>query len=170
MLSLPALELRIHHYILALLLLPGTSLQTRPSLLYQGLLLGLFTNGVARWGYASILETSFQLRGDALLGSVVPEILPPNVTEGGIGFRWKEPVSGWEGVSVLVNDVERFRSTGRDGEREFMWTRQAVDRPEYFRFGFVRYFAFGGVVYGDYTMPGVWGTDGGWSGIPEGRS
>ncbi|KLU90012.1 LCCL domain-containing protein, partial [Magnaporthiopsis poae ATCC 64411] len=39
-LVMPDLRLRIHHFILALLLLPGTSMQTRPSLLYQGLLVG----------------------------------------------------------------------------------------------------------------------------------
>jgi hypothetical protein len=48
MLALPQLNLRIHHYILALLFLPGTALQTRPCLLYQGLLVGLFINGIAR--------------------------------------------------------------------------------------------------------------------------
>jgi LCCL domain len=57
LLAIPHLKLRIHHYILALLLLPGTSLQTRPSLLYQGLLVGLFINGIARWDFASILQT-----------------------------------------------------------------------------------------------------------------
>lgn len=41
-LCFPGLQLRIHHYILALLLLPGTSLQNRSSLLCEGLLLGLF--------------------------------------------------------------------------------------------------------------------------------
>jgi LCCL domain len=44
---IPRLNLRIHHYIVALLLLPGTSLQNRPSLVYQGLLVGLFINGIA---------------------------------------------------------------------------------------------------------------------------
>uniref|UniRef100_A0A8H7NGB6 Uncharacterized protein n=1 Tax=Bionectria ochroleuca TaxID=29856 RepID=A0A8H7NGB6_BIOOC len=64
-LLIPGLNLRLHHYILALLLLPGTSLQTRPSLIYQGLLVGLFINGVARWGFDPVLQTSAALRGDA---------------------------------------------------------------------------------------------------------
>ncbi|KAI5281868.1 hypothetical protein KEM54_003098, partial [Ascosphaera aggregata] len=61
LLVLPGFRLRIHHYILALLLMPGTSFPTRPSIFYQGLLLGLFINGVARWGFASIIETPSML-------------------------------------------------------------------------------------------------------------
>lgn len=53
---LPDLSLRIHHYFLALLLLPGTSMQTRPALFYQGLLVGLFINGIARWDWDPILR------------------------------------------------------------------------------------------------------------------
>ena len=55
--AIPKMNVRIHHYILGLLLVPGTSMQTRPSLLFQGILIGLFINGTARWGFASILET-----------------------------------------------------------------------------------------------------------------
>ncbi|KAF2737870.1 hypothetical protein EJ04DRAFT_487494 [Polyplosphaeria fusca] len=166
-LSFPRLNLRIHHYILALLLLPGTALQTRPSLLYQGLLVGLFINGVARWGFASVLQTSAALRGDAQLGRGVPSILPPAINGSNITFEWEPLVRGWDGVSVLVNDVERFR--GLDGgETEFTWVREAMDTPEYFRFGFVNYVAFGGVMYSDFTRAGVWGVDGEWSGIPDG--
>ena len=48
LMAIPHMNVRIHHYILALLLLPGTTLQTRSSLFYQGLLVGLFINGIAR--------------------------------------------------------------------------------------------------------------------------
>jgi hypothetical protein len=173
MLKLPQMQLRIHHYFLALLLLPGTAIQTRLSLLYQGLLVGLFINGVARWGFASVLETSAQLQGDALLGSGIPIVHTPNITSGGnstISFTWEPLAHGWDGISVLVNDVERFRGFHRDGDKQFNWTRQAVERPEYFRFGFVNYVAFGGAVYSDFTKAGVWGVDGSWSGIPAGST
>ncbi|KKY31926.1 putative lccl domain containing protein [Diaporthe ampelina] len=73
-LMIPGVEFRLHHYILALLLLPGTSIQTRPSLLYQGILLGLFVNGIARWGFASILETPDSLRSDGAFDSLIPSI------------------------------------------------------------------------------------------------
>lgn len=61
--AIPSMNVRIHHYILGLLLVSGTAMQNRPSLLYQGILIGLFINGVARWGFASILETPEGLRG-----------------------------------------------------------------------------------------------------------
>lgn len=55
---LPGLEFRLHHYILAMVLIPGTGFPTRLSAIYQGFLLGMFLNGVAAWGFASILQTA----------------------------------------------------------------------------------------------------------------
>jgi hypothetical protein len=59
--QLPTLNLRLHHYFIALLLLPGTSFPTRLSAIYQGLLLGMFLNGVARWDFQSILQTAAEV-------------------------------------------------------------------------------------------------------------
>ena len=168
LMAIPGLDLRIHHYILALLLLPGTSLQTRPSLLYQGVLVGLFINGIARWGFDSILQTSVELRGDAALGSALPSILTPTVNSTNITFTWGGLAPGYEGVSVLVNDVERFRGLQEDGEMSFTWTRHTSDKPEYFRFGFVNYLPFGGVSYSDFTKAGTWWPNGTWGDIPPG--
>jgi hypothetical protein len=53
---LPGLTLRLHHYIVAIMIFPVTAFPTRLSALYQGLLLGLFVNGTAAFGFASILE------------------------------------------------------------------------------------------------------------------
>ncbi|KAF2683460.1 hypothetical protein K458DRAFT_305534 [Lentithecium fluviatile CBS 122367] len=168
--AVPSLDLRIHHYILALLLLPGTALQTRPSLLYQGLLVGLFINGIARWGFAPLLQTAAALRGDALLATgIIPSILPPNITATNLTFTWDGLARGYEGVSVLVNDVERFRGFHKDGDNSFTWTRTAAeDLPEYFRFGFVNYVPFGGVTYSDFTRAGIWWGNGTWVDIPPG--
>ena len=55
---LPGLELRLHHYILAMVLIPGTGFPTRLSAIYQGFLLGMFLNGVAAFGFDSILQTA----------------------------------------------------------------------------------------------------------------
>jgi hypothetical protein len=55
---LPGLQLRLHHYIIAMVLVPCTAWPTRLSAIYQGLLLGLFLNGVAAFGFASILQTA----------------------------------------------------------------------------------------------------------------
>ncbi|KAK4192257.1 hypothetical protein QBC35DRAFT_424568 [Podospora australis] len=162
---LPGLELRLHHYIIGLLLLPGTSMQTRPSLLFQGLLLGLFVNGVARWGFDSLLQTADALRGDGEYGSLLPEVAPPLIYLLGpvkkITFLWKAVVSevemhrsGIQGISVLVNDVERFRgwfSETRLEDMRFAWEKQH-QADEYFRFA---YLGEGGRAF-DYTEAGTW--------------
>jgi hypothetical protein len=151
-LAIPGVQLRIHHYILALLFLPGTALQTRASLLYQGILLGLFINGIARWDFDSVLQTAADLRADGAFGSLLPSLLPPTLSwreEGDTRllaavFTWKPPPSesGMHGLSVLVNDVERARVFFADAERgakNFSWVRDAaLDVPEYLRFAFVR--------------------------------
>ncbi|KAL7625732.1 hypothetical protein AAE478_004955 [Parahypoxylon ruwenzoriense] len=158
-LVLPNLSLRIHHYILALLLVPGTSIQTRPSLLYQGILMGFFINGIARWGFDPFLQTSVALQGDAQLGSPLPVILAPiiNTTLSTITFRWEPPPGvRYDGISVLVNDVERYRGFfGDEGSDEFVWTREnGTSSNEYFRFGFMS-----GTTSGDYTRAGLWTAD-----------
>ena len=60
--QLPGLELRIHHYIIAMVLIPGTAFPTRLSAIYQGFLLGLFLNGIAAFGFDSILQTAADVR------------------------------------------------------------------------------------------------------------
>jgi hypothetical protein len=130
MLLLPGLSLRLHHYILGLLLLPGTSMQNRPSLVYQGLLLGLFINGVARWGFASILETPAALSKGSAQGTLLPAVtvlaasaVNASITFnlGPLPFTWSSSQDSssssstssqdsitYDGISVLVNDVERL--------------------------------------------------------------
>ncbi|KAM7207985.1 hypothetical protein V8F20_001779 [Naviculisporaceae sp. PSN 640] len=178
---LPGLELRIHHYILALLLLPLTSIQTRPSMLYQGVLLGLFVNGIARWGFDSILQTQAALQGDALLGSLIPVTRPPTIYGNNmaleletqswtISFIWAPPPDepsspSLDGISVLVNDVERYRAfynDYREKRMEFTWVREManlVTTPEYFRFAYVT--KEGKAL--DYSEAGTWFANGTYS-------
>lgn len=145
-LLIPGLNLRIHHYILALLFLPGTSLQTRPSLFYQGILLGLFVNGVARWDFDSVLQTSSALRADAKFDSVIPKILEPTINiaarELVASFAYASLPTGVDGISVLVNDVERDRAFLNDGMEEFHefeWRRsENSELHEYFRFAYLK--------------------------------
>ncbi|KAI2608209.1 uncharacterized protein GGS25DRAFT_265336 [Hypoxylon fragiforme] len=159
-LVLPNLNLRIHHYVLALLLVPGTSMQTRPSLLYQGILIGFFVNGIARWGFDSVLQTAAALQGDAQTGSPLPGLLAPivNATLSSITFRWQPPPGvRYDGISVLVNDVERYRGFfGDDGSDHFTWTRDTngTEYNEYFRFGYMS-----GTTSGDYSKAGIWTQD-----------
>lgn len=177
-LIVPGLNLRIHHYVLALLLLPGTSMQTRPSLLYQGLLVGLFINGIARWGFGSFLETSDALQGDAQLGTLLPKLQAPVINwangtgdaQSTIKFQWElPPLDEYDGISILVNDVERYRAFFDDTQtppREYTWTRNtSLGLPEYFRFGFMV-----GSDAGDYTKAGTWSNDGEWKEMAAGPS
>jgi len=188
---LPGLSLRIHHYILALLLLPGTAMQTRPALLYQGILVGLFINGTVRWGFDSVLQTQLELRGDAQHNSLMPNITQPAIQLGAnlstIVFSWAKPPYPYDGVSVLVNDVERYRGYTEDGYpsgERFVWTRGAgksgVDMgatdgfegisegqhlPEYFRFAYMI-----GTDVDDYTRAGTWTAEGEWIHMKKGPS
>jgi hypothetical protein len=172
-LLLPGLNLRIHHYILALLLLPGTSMQTRPVLFYQGLLVGFFINGVARWGFDSVLQTSGALQGDAPYNSALPTPLEPIISLGlaasNISFNWNFPPVPYDGFSVLVNDVERFRGYTDEGYglgREWTWVReQGLAEPEYFRFGYMQ-----GSANWDYSRAGIWMPDGSWVEMEDGPS
>lgn len=176
-LLLPGLNLRIHHYILALLLLPGTSIQTRPSLIYQGLLIGLFINGITRWGFDPVLQTPAALQGDAHKGTSLPLIYSPAINMANnthptsdITFSWKLPTEAYvDGISVLVNDVERFRSYFDDavGRQDvFTWSREAdLDMPEYFRFAFMD-----GSKSGDYSKAGTWTAEGEWIDMAPGPS
>jgi hypothetical protein len=168
LLAIPRLNLRIHHYILALVLLPGTTLQTRPSLLYQGFLVGLFINGIARWGFDGILQTDTALRTDEQLGSVLPTIPLPTVSRNNITFSLSL-ADGYDGISVLVNDVERFRKFDRQVS-DFSWIRKDGDSAEYFRFGFVKYKQLGGISLQDYTRAGTWTANGRWIQMQPGPS
>ena len=156
--AIPSLHLRIHHYILALLLLPGTAIQTRPSMLYQGLLVGLFINGVARWGLASILQTDEGLRGeDGRYSSPLPTVTANSLPESSaIDFQWALPPSPYNGISVLVNDVERYRWYTSQKDFNYTWTREIGSESKiYFRFA---YRTDGHAV--DYTKAGVLDIDG----------
>ncbi|RHZ74303.1 hypothetical protein CDV55_109104 [Aspergillus turcosus] len=167
LLVVPHMNLRIHHYILSLLFLPGTTLQTRPSLLYSGLLMGLFINGIARWGFDSILQTPAALLDGAQLGSALPQIGAPLVVSAQeIVFTFLENLTDQaDGISVLVNDVQRFRAfrSGDGSVESFNWTRHRAEEPEYFRFGYIRENTLGGVWYEDFTKPVVWDVDGSWN-------
>jgi hypothetical protein len=88
----------------------------------------------------------------------------PNIT-----FEWRMPLPPeFDGISVLVNDVERYRGfvdndVGRFGS--FTWQRRVDAMPEYFRFGYMA-----GAEAGDYTMAGTWHEDGSWTHMKHGPS
>ncbi|EGW33458.1 uncharacterized protein SPAPADRAFT_55337 [Spathaspora passalidarum NRRL Y-27907] len=117
--QLPGLTLRVHHYILAMLLIPGCSTRGRTAFMFQGILLGLFLSGAARWGLAAIAETVTSLKRDDPRGILVPpEFLGYN-NETGI-LNWKgvpeellSPITSrlyekYSAISLLVNDIEQY--------------------------------------------------------------
>jgi len=171
--AVPRMNVRIHHYILGLLLVGGTSMQTRPSLLFQGILVGLFINGIARWGFDSILQTPAELRGDGPLGTLLPAVVAPVIhlnpgtgLQANITFAWELPhPKHYDGLSILVNDVERFRGYEDTGKTSFTWVRHMDTVPEYFRFAYMD-----GSARGDYTKAGTWRSDGGWTEMEPGPS
>jgi hypothetical protein len=130
----------------------------------------LFVNGIARWDFDAILQTAAALRGDAQLGSGVPSILDPVINGTSITFAWESLLRGYQGVSVVVNDVERHRGSGGGNQGSFTWNRTDGGKNAYFRFGFIDYKPFGSVSYSDFTRAGTWWSNGSWSGIPPGRT
>lgn len=133
---LPGLQFRLHHYIMAISLMPITAFPTRLSAIYQGLLLGIFLNGVAAFGFASILQTAadvsshclvlcfelpsltrIQLQADGPSGSTLASFLTNSTTFNSSTplaeqiIRWNplpDASQGWDGFSLLVDDVERY--------------------------------------------------------------
>ncbi|KAK4143090.1 LCCL domain-containing protein [Dichotomopilus funicola] len=199
------IHVHLHSYFVALLLLPCTAVQSRVSWICQGVLVGLFVNGVARGGLGSVLEIGGQTPGNevgVVNGVGMPAVVPPLVEGLGglvsgngegemrIQFKWKglnstlpEEDPGMvtsegtdaketqatrakpKGISVLVNDVERYRGWFAEQpleEQTFVWTRDlnGILADEYFRFGFV---TDGGKALEGYTEAGTWFVNGSWS-------
>lgn len=118
--KLPNLTLRVHHYILAMLLVPGCATRGRTALLFQGILLGLFLSGAARWGLAAIVETAESLRRDDPKGNIIPPFLTGYNNETGV-LEWlnfspdikltkftTKLYDRYSSVSLLVNDIEHY--------------------------------------------------------------
>lgn len=177
LIALPGQRLRIHHYILGLLFMPGTAFRVRPSLAYQGLLLGFFINGIARWGFDSIIQTPAALgessgggQGRSWWGAKSPNVTA-SVDQSGevITFNWGElpPDTGIDGMSILINDVERWRGY-TDEELFFDSDKVTLTRrwrekneTEFYRFGYMN-----GNNVGRYSKTGVWHANGTWHDIP----
>lgn len=55
---IPGYTLRLHHYLYALIAIPVLSLPNRVSLAGQAFMLGIFLDGVGRWGWDGLIERS----------------------------------------------------------------------------------------------------------------
>ncbi|THH18405.1 hypothetical protein EW146_g2555 [Bondarzewia mesenterica] len=158
---LPTLNLRIHHYVLAMVLIPGTAFPTKLSAIYQGFLLGMFLNGAAAWGFDSILQTAAQLRRDAPLGSDLPSFATNSSTYNasiplqGQTIFWSALPSGesWDGFGLLVDDVERYVGTALN----YSLSGLQAGIPHFFRLAFTS-----AGTAGDFTMPATLWPNGTW--------
>ncbi|KAL6302145.1 hypothetical protein BKA93DRAFT_900915 [Sparassis latifolia] len=159
---LPGLQFRLHHYILAMVLIPGTAWPTRASAVYQGFLLGMFLNGAAAWGLASILQTAADLQGDGPSGSAMPSFLT-NSTNWNASIplinqiiSWSalpDASEGWTGFSLLIDDVERY--TG--ATLNFSLGALQAGLPHFFRLAYNN-----AATTGDFTMPATLWPNGTW--------
>lgn len=156
--SLVQLEIHIHHYLWPLFLLPGASASSGLlSSMYEGILLGISTNGVARWGFGSLVESRGHSRHIE-----VPSLDAMNVVINAtyITFKWTD--LDWSGVNIVVNDVLRHQGFTHQGHFSFEWPRNR-DRPEYFRFAFFQEDHFRGLSMGGFSRPAVLDIHGKWS-------
>lgn len=108
-----------------------------------------------------------------------PQVLEPVIFQDSISnitFQWATPIpEGVEGISMMVDDVERARrffgkgaknNQLKDGEDKdsFFWQRTPQAFVDYIRFGYIK----NGRVL-KYSQPGTWFTNGTWSGIPASK-
>ncbi|ORY30729.1 hypothetical protein BCR33DRAFT_857276 [Rhizoclosmatium globosum] len=102
--SLPnivGLKIHLHHYLYGLLLLPGTRLQSRIALVAQGLLIGLFVQGVIKYGFASPFDTSLQANAIYTQGTVQTQW---NMTNSDISkglIKWTYPYNATTSITDL---------------------------------------------------------------------
>ncbi|KAJ3490555.1 hypothetical protein NLI96_g1343 [Meripilus lineatus] len=152
----------LHHYILSMVLIPGTAFPTRLSAVYQGFLLGLFLNGVAAFGFDSILQTAEDLRRDGVFRSPLPDFLTNSTTYNASiplanqTIAWDplpDPSQGWDGFALLVDDVERYIGSGLN----FSLASLKEGIPHFFRLAFTS-----GGQAGDFTMPATLWPNGTW--------
>ncbi|KAK9471030.1 uncharacterized protein V1510DRAFT_234729 [Dipodascopsis tothii] len=171
----PYETLRIHHYILGLLILPATAFQTTLSVLYQGLSVGMFLNGATRWGMDSILQTEYQLRRGGPRNTDLAMFTTNMTNFNGDLVAWDYPkhqTANWTGFSLLINDVERYRGPNMNiSLDEFyayadLW-EQRYDHDWYFRIGM--YSEEG--IRSDYTRAAIaQANNGTWVPAPSGPS
>lgn len=118
---IPGLNLRLHHYILGILLIPGCATRGSSAYLFQGILIGLIISGISRWDFASIVETDLHLLRDEAGASYEPPTFhfdpkkphsiswkldtKVNSTVANPGKSDEEKINGY---SLLLNDFQFY--------------------------------------------------------------
>ncbi|WFD31647.1 Lethal(2) giant larvae sro7 [Malassezia sp. CBS 17886] len=115
--AVPGEGVRLHHYIIGLALLPGCGFSTRISMLCCAFLYGMYTNGVARWGFDGLLQDHAVIQGDAVGSSLLPTFAANETALLADGVvRWSAiPAvarTAWDSFVLLVDDVVRYEGAG----------------------------------------------------------
>jgi len=165
---IPGLQFRFHHYFAGIFIMPAAGFANRPSAVYQAFLLGMFLDGAGRWGFDSILQTVAELQRDAPLGSSLPTFFTnsTNFSPANTSISWTLPTGsaateGWNGFSLLVDDVEQYVGSGLN------YSIAALDRSimHFFRLAFQNQ-----GTSGDFTKAAVLWPNGTWTDPASGPS
>ena len=111
----------LHHALIGPLLIPLTRFRTRLSLLLQGLLLGVFINGMALWGFSSLWDHTGGASGSQGWDATEPRgVEVVNVTTSAIQveWEWRNTTGSAIGTVVYINGVEGFHASW---ERTELW-------------------------------------------------
>lgn len=157
---IPHVTLRIHHYILALIFIPGTFPRTGLSYVYQGLLVGLFVAGASRWGFDPIVQTYEQLRrGGPIEHGGHAYFLDPLVSAGddlaNYVLNWAQNTTEplLDGFSLVIDDIERWRGAATSFNLT-QWVLD-VDAPDYIYYVRIAAAALSTNLTGGYTLAGI---------------
>ncbi|OWZ24760.1 LCCL domain-containing hypothetical protein [Phytophthora megakarya] len=101
----PSTTFHLHHTMLGAFIIPITAFSTPSAAFSQGIALGCFVQGYARWGWSSYLDTI-----PTYLTIAVPKTSPntTNVTSSEARVVW-EPLKSVEAYSLRLNRVEVYR-------------------------------------------------------------
>jgi hypothetical protein len=114
-------------------------------------------------------ETAVPIQRAVSDSAPIPSILEPEIygqtldeSVSNITFKWATPPPGVQGISMLVDDVERDRVYFADGHGKdsFFWERGPQAFVDYIRFGYVK----DGAVL-KYSPAGTWLLNDTWTGI-----
>ncbi|KAL7748438.1 hypothetical protein RI367_006130 [Sorochytrium milnesiophthora] len=125
-----SMSMHIHHYMVGALFMPSASTQTRLSLVFLGLMWGLYLQGISRWGF----DTPFELQSSAnraiglSLGSSIPTwvtasagsstTVPLSADNATALLKWQLFIPG-PPAAVNVSDVSVADYTDRTGVTAF---------------------------------------------------
>ncbi|WFC96201.1 hypothetical protein MBRA1_002857 [Malassezia brasiliensis] len=184
--AVPGEGVRLHHYIIGIALLPACGFPTRISLLCCAFLFGMYTNGVARWGFDGLIQDESVIQGDATGSSALPAFAAPPTT--GSVVHWDSIPDAlratWDSFVLLVDDVVRYQGSGTQFDLHTLYsqynTSGSTDAPllggsalagaltnatHYLR---LAYASAGSP--GDFTMPALMWMNGTFIAPPAGRT